>query len=154
MPVADDVAKWIDANAAPVGATVHAHRQPASFGGDDVLVVALEQQIDNYLLGGGPGFGLGGESAIRIGLWWIVNRRRPAAQRTPERALDGLQPVYQALLGVRRTVIGSWLVRHVEAGLGPVLRSTEAKDEIVAYARVALHAQGCAGCRSRTVDSI
>ena len=47
-------------------------------------------------------------------LWWVVNRRRPAAQRTPERALNGLQPVYEALLGVRRQTIGSWLVRHVE----------------------------------------
>ena len=46
MAVAADVAGWIEANAAPDGATVHAHRQPASFGADDVLVVALERQGD------------------------------------------------------------------------------------------------------------
>ena len=141
MAVADDVAGWIRQHAAPAGATVHAHRQPADFGADDVVVVALERQSDSYLLGGGLGFGLGGESEIRIGLWSVINRRRPTAQRTPERAPDGLQPVYQALLGVRRTVIGSWFVRHVETSLGPVLRSTEAQDEIVAYARVTMSVQ-------------
>ncbi|MYD84938.1 MAG: hypothetical protein F4018_12915 [Acidobacteria bacterium] len=142
MALADDVAGWIQANAAPAGATVHAHRQPDDHGVADVLVVALERSRDSYLFGRGRGFGAGGESEIRIGLWWIVNRRRDAAQRTPERALDGLQPVYDVLLDVRRQTIGDALVRHVAAGLGPVLRATEAEDEIVAYARVDLHVQG------------
>ena len=141
MAVADDVAGWIEANAKPAGATVHAHRLPTQFGTADVLVVELERERDGYLFGGGPGFGRGGESEIRIGLWWKVNARRPEAQRTPQRALDGLQPVYDALLGVRRQTIGSMAVRHVESGLGPVLRSTEAEDAIVAYARVTLHVQ-------------
>ena len=141
MALADDVADWITANAAPAGATVHAHRQPDTFGVADVVVVALERQGDSYLFGGGPGFGRGGESEVRLGLWWIVNTRRPAAQRTPARALDGLRPVYEALLGVRRQTIGGALVRHVDGGLGPVLRSTEAEDEIVAYARVTLAVQ-------------
>ena len=145
MALADDVAAWIEANAAPAGATVHAHRQPDNHGVADVLVVALERQGDSYLFGGGPGFGRGGESEIRLGLWWIVNTRRPEAQRTPQRALDGLQPVYEALLGVRRTIIGSMAVRHVEGGLGPTLRSTEAEDAIVAYARVTLHVQQASG---------
>ncbi|MCY4634635.1 MAG: hypothetical protein OXG04_09055 [Acidobacteria bacterium] len=112
MAVADEVASWIRQHAAPVGATVHAHRQPASFGADDVLVVALERQADDYLFGAGRGFASCGESEIRIGLWWIANRRRPAAQRTPQRALEGLQPVYQALLGVRRMVIGVTIKRQ------------------------------------------
>lgn len=141
MAVADDVAAWIGTNAAPAGATVHAHRLPTRFGTADVLVVELERSRDGYLFGGGPGFGRGGESEIRLGLWWSVNTRRPDAQRTPERALNGLQPVYEALLGVRRQTIGSMLVRHVEGGLGPTLRSTEAEDAIVAYARVTLHVQ-------------
>lgn len=83
--VADDVTGWIRQHAAPAGATVHAHRQPADFGAADVVLVALERQTDSYLLGGGPGFGLGGESEIRIGLWWVINRRRPTAQRPPAR---------------------------------------------------------------------
>ena len=141
MAVADDVAAWIEAHAAPAGATVHAHRQPNRFGTADVVVVEQERARDSYLFGGGPGFGRGGESEIRIGLWWIVNTRRPEAQRTPQRALNGLQPVYEALLGVRRQTIGSMAVRHVEGGLGPTLRSTEAEDAIVAYARVTLHVQ-------------
>ena len=120
---------------------MHAHRQPDGHGVADVLVVALERQGDSYLFGGGPGFGRGGESEIRLGLWWIVNTRRPPAQRTPARALDGLRPVYESLLGVRRQNIGAALVRHVEGGLGPVLRATEAEDAIVAYARVTMSVQ-------------
>ena len=141
MAVADDVARWIQAHAAPAGATVHAHRLPDRFGPADVLVVEVENSRDSYLFGGGPGFGRGGESGIRLGLWWSVNTRRPEAQRTPARALNGLQPVYEALLGVRRQAIGAMLVRHVDGALGPVLRSTEAADAIVAYARVTLHVQ-------------
>ena len=83
MAVADDVAGWIETNAAPAGATVHAHRQPDTFGTADVLVVALERSRDSHLFGRGLGAANRGESEIRIGLWWIVNRRRPAAQRTP-----------------------------------------------------------------------
>ena len=71
-----------------------------------------------------------------------MNTRRPAAQRTPGRALDGLQPVYDALVSTRRQTIGSVVVRHVASGLAPVLRSTEAEGEIVAYARVVLLAEG------------
>ena len=43
MALADDVAGWIEAHAAPAGATVHAHRQPDTFGTADVLVVAQER---------------------------------------------------------------------------------------------------------------
>ena len=142
MALADDVAAWIEANAAPAGATVHAHRQPDNFGTADVLVVALERSRDSHLFGRGLGSANRGESEIRLGLWWVVNTRRPAAQRTPQRALDGLQPVYDALVGTRRQTIGSAVVRHVAAGLAPVLRSTEAEDEIVAYARVVLLIEG------------
>ena len=52
------------------------------------------------------------------------------AGRTPEAALDGLAPVYEALLAVRRQTIGAMVVRHVESGLAPVLRSSDAADEI------------------------
>ena len=142
MALADDVAVWIEANAAPAGATVHAHRQPDTFGTADVLVVAQERSRDSHLFGRGLGAGNRGESEVSLGLWWIVNTRRPAAQRTPGRALDGLQPVYDALVSTRRQTIGSVVVRHVASGLAPVLRSTEAEDEIVAYARVVLLAEG------------
>ena len=120
MAFGDDMARWIEANAAPEGATVHAHRRPADFGSADALIVAQEKQSDEHLFGGGLGSADGGESVHQIG-WWIVNTSRPAAQRTPQRALDGLEPVYRALLAVNRQTIGSRLVRHVDGGLGPVL---------------------------------
>ena len=83
MALADDVVTWIEENATPAGATVHAHRQPDDHGVADVLVVALERQGDSYLFGGGPGFGRGGESENRLGLWWIVNtRRHPGLRRS------------------------------------------------------------------------
>ena len=113
-----------------------------TFGTADVLVVAQERSRDSHLFGRGLGAGNRGESEVSLGLWWIVNTRRPAAQRTPGRALDGLQPVYDALVSTRRQTIGSVVVRHVASGLAPVLRSTEAEDEIVAYARVVLLAEG------------
>lgn len=142
MALADDVAGWIEAHAPPAGATVHAHRQPDNLGVADALIVAQERSRDSHLFGRGLGAGNRGESEVSLGLWWIVNTRRPAAQRTPKRALDGLQPVYDALANTRRETIGSVVVRHVASGLAPVLRSTEAEDEIVAYARVVLLTEG------------
>lgn len=138
MAVADDVAGWLQANAAPSGATVHAHRQPTSFGVTDVLVVEQERERGSHLFGGGRGYREGGETELRIALWWIVNARRPEAQRSPQRALDGLTPVLDALTRVRRQTIGSMLVRHVSDSLGPMLRSTEIEDQIVAWGRVTL----------------
>ena len=45
-------------------------------------------------------------------------------------------------MSTRRETIGSVVVRHVASGLAPVLRSTEAEDEIVAYARIVLLTEG------------
>ena len=142
MTVAGDVAAWIRDRHQPAAATVYEHRRPADFGASDALIVALERQDDEYLFSGLAGFGGGGVSEIRVRLWWIVNQRRDVAGRTPEAALDGLAPVYEALLAVRRQTIGAMVVRHVESGLAPVLRSSDAADEIAAYARVALTVEG------------
>ena len=96
MALADDVAVWIRSQVpALVNADdvdVVAHRKPDRFGARDVLIVALERSRDSHLFGRGLGAGNRGESEIRLGLWWVLNTRRPAAQRTPQRALDGLQP--------------------------------------------------------------
>ena len=142
MSVAGDVATWIRDRHQPAAAKVYEHRRPADFGAADALIVSLERQDDGYLFGGGLGLGGGGLATIRLGLWYVVNRRRDVAGRTPETALDGLAPVYEALLDVRRETIGAMVVRHVEAALAPVLRSTDAADEIAAYARLALSVGG------------
>lgn len=137
MSVAGDVATWIRDRHQPAGAKVYEHRRPADLGAADALIVALERQDDGSLFGG-LGLGGGGLATIRLALWYVINRRRDVAGRTPETALDGLAPVDEALLDVRRQTIGAMVVRHVEAALAPVLRSTDAADEIAAYARLAL----------------
>ena len=142
MSVAGDVATWIRDEHPPAAATVYEHRRPADFGARDALIVAVERQDDAYLFGGGLGLGGGGLATIRLGLWYVVNGRRDVAGRTPDAALDGLTPVYNALLAVRRETIGTMAVRHVEAALAPVLRSTPAAEEIAAYARLALSVGG------------
>lgn len=146
MALADDIVSWIESQSPALvdadDVAVVAHRRPDDFGAKDVLIVSLERSRDSHLFGRGLGLGNRGESEIRLGLWWVVNTRLPAAQRTPQRAFDGLQPVYDALVGTRRETIGSVVVRHVASGLAPVLRSTAAPDEIVVYARVSLDVQG------------
>ena len=141
MTPAVEIAEWLRSNHQPDKAIVYADRRPVEFGTDDAVVVHLEEQRDSYLLGGGLGYRGGGESEIRIGLWWIVNPRRDVAQRTPDRALNGLRPLYEALIAVRRTTIGEMAVRFVSNGMGPILREVEAKAEIVAYARVTIAVQ-------------
>ena len=99
MTPAVEIAEWLRSNHQPDKATIYADRRPVEFGTDDAVVVHLEEQRDSYLLGGGLGYRGGGESEIRIGLWWIVNPRRDVAQRTPDRALNGPPP---ALRGADR----------------------------------------------------
>ena len=140
MSPAHAIADWIrehDPALVDTGeVAVVAHRRPAKLGRQDALIVAVERQDDGYLFGGGLGPRDDGRASIRMALWYVVNTRRPA--RDPEAAITALQPVYDALVDTRRTQIGPLYVRHVEAGLGPMLRDVDAADEVAAYARVSL----------------
>ncbi len=140
MSPARAIANWIrEHSPALVDATevaVVTHRRPAKLRRRDALIVAVERQDDGYLFGGGLGPRDDGRASIRLGLWLVVNTRRPT--RDPEAAITALQPVYDALVRTRRTQIGPLFVRHVEAGLGAMLRDADAADEVAAYARVSL----------------
>lgn len=148
MTPAGEIRDWTIAQTPPIydadAIAIHAHRRPPDFGPRDAVVVVLESSRDGHLFGGaGLGHRLGGESMLQIGLWHIPNKQRDAIHRDPETSLQALQGIYDEIVQVRRQVIGSMNVRHIERGLGPLQRWDDAAAEVAGYARVIMQVEGC-----------